>query len=78
MKMQNAGIDVIAAQDNISQVFVFTMRYRTDIPFIKGDRLFWRDRDLKIHSFNWDILRTRLDIICKADNETTSNGDTPS
>lgn len=69
-----ASIDVIAAQDNISQVFVFKLRYRTDIIFQIGDRVQWRDRSLKIHSFQWDILRTVLTIICQTHTETTSSG----
>lgn len=75
LEQKNASIDVLAAQDNLSQVMVFQMRYRTDIPFIIGDRLSWRDRDLKIHSFSWDIMRTVLTIICVTHNETTDSGE---
>lgn len=74
VEQKNASIDVIASQDNIGQVMVFQMRYRTDIPFIIGDRLEWRERNFKIHSFSWDILRTVLTIICNTHNETTDNG----
>lgn len=75
LEQKNASIDVLAAQDNLSQVMIFQMRYRTDIPFIIGDRLSWRDLDLKIHSFSWDIMRTVLTIICVTHNETTDSGE---
>lgn len=73
-KMQNPSIDVIASQDNIQQLITFEMRYRTDYVFIEGDRLVWRERNLKIHGFSWDILRTTLWIKCLTHNESTSDG----
>ncbi len=77
-KMKDPSIDVIAAQDNIAQMITFEMRYRTDYVFIEGDRLVWRERNLKIHGFSWDILRTTLWIKCLTHNETTSDGNTGS
>jgi head-tail adaptor len=74
VEQKTAGIDVISAQDNITQTMIFTLRYRTDIPFKIGDRLEWRDRDFKIHGFSWDSLRTILTIICNTHNETTDDG----
>lgn len=74
MKMGSGGIDVIAAQDSISQVFQFTIRYRTDVVIQIDDRLSWRGRDFKIHKLDFDILRTYIVITCRADNESTSDG----
>lgn len=71
VEQKNGSIDVIASQDNIEQVMFFTLRYRRDIPFIIGDRIEWRGRDFKIHSFDWDKNRTKLTIIAKTHNETT-------
>ena len=74
MKMSSAGLDVIAAQDNISQVFQFTIRYRTDVVIQIDDRLKWRGRNFKISKLDFDILRTWIMITCRADNESSSDG----
>lgn len=74
VKQRTASIDVVGAQDNIAQRMIFTMRYRTNIPFEIGDRLIWRERNFKIHSFEWDVLRTKLEISCNTHNESTSDG----
>lgn len=74
MKMGSGGIDVIAAQDNISQVFVFTIRFRKDVIIKIDDRLVWRDRGFKIHKLDFDILRTHITITCRTDNESTDSG----
>lgn len=68
---KDAGIDVIASQDNISQVITFTMRYNPEVHYQIGDRIKWRSRDLKIHSFKVDKMRIRTTIIAKTHNETT-------
>lgn len=72
VKQQTARIDVVGSQDNIAQRMIFTMRYRTDL--LIGDRLIWRERNFKIHSFEWDILRTKLEVSCNTHNESTSDG----
>lgn len=72
--MKTASADVIAQQANLIQPFVFIMRYRTDIEFKIADIIFWRDRTFEIISFDWDILRTKLVIIAKTSNESTSPG----
>jgi len=74
LKMRDGSVEVIASQDNITQLITFEMRYRTDYVFVEGDRLIWRERNLKIHGFSWDILRTTLWIKCITHNETTSDG----
>lgn len=74
VEQKNASIDVVASQDNLAQVMVFKMRYRTDPVFVIGDRVVWRERNFKIHSFSWDMLRTVLTIICQTHNESTSDG----
>lgn len=74
MKMSSGGLDVIAAQDNISQVFQFTIRHRTDVVIQIDDRLNWRGRNFKISKLDFDILRTWIMITCRTDNESTSDG----
>ena len=74
LKQQNPSIDVISSQDHIQQLITFELRYQTDYVFVEGDRLLWRERNLKIHGFSWDILRTKLWIKCLTHNETTSDG----
>lgn len=78
VKQTTARIDVVSSQDNIAQRMIFTMRYRTNIEFVIGDRLVWRNRNFKIHSFEWDILRTKLLVSCNTHNESTSDGNTGS
>lgn len=74
MKMSSGGLDVIAAQDNISQVFTFLIRYRTDVVIRIDDRLLWRGRNLKITKLDFDALRTQITITSRTDNESTSDG----
>lgn len=74
MTMSSGGIDVIAAQDNISQVFQFQIRYRTDVVIRIDDRLNWRGRNFKIHKIDFDVLRTWITITARTDNESTSDG----
>lgn len=74
MKMSSGGIDTIASQDSITQVFQFTIRYRTDVVIQIDDRLIWRDRSFKISKLDFDILRTWIMITCRTDNESTSPG----
>lgn len=74
MKMGIGGIDVIAAQDNISQVFQFTIRYRTDVVIQIDDRLNWRGRNFKITKMDFDVLRTHIILTSRTDNESTSDG----
>lgn len=68
---KDASIDVIASQDNIGQVAIFTMRYNPEVFYQIGDRIEWRGRNFKIHSFKVDSLRTKTVIIAKMHNETT-------
>lgn len=70
-----ASNDVIAQQENLINPFYFNMRFRTDVTFNIGDRITWRNRFFKIHSWAWDIRRTNLTIIASADNETTDISD---
>ena len=77
MKMSSGGIDTIASQDSITQVFQFTIRYRTDVVIQIDDRLIWRDRNFKISKLDFDILRTWIMITCRTDNESTSPGIDP-
>jgi phage head-tail adaptor, putative, SPP1 family len=68
---KDASIDVIASQENIGQVAIFTMRYNPEVFYQIGDRIKWRSREFKIHSFKVDSLRTKTVIIAKMHNETT-------
>lgn len=68
---KSASIDVIASQDNISQVIVFKLRHNPEIAYLIGDRIEWRRRDLKIHSFQVNNTRSETIIIAKTHNETT-------
>ena len=74
VKMSSGGIDTIASQDSITQVFQFTIRYRPDIDIRIDDRLIWRDRNFKISKLDFDILRTFIVITSRTDNESTSPG----
>ena len=74
VKMSSGGIDTIASQDSISQVFQFTIRYRTDVVIQIDDRLIWRDRNFKISKLDFDIMRTFIVITSRTDNESTSPG----
>ena len=74
MKMSSGGLDVIASQDNISQVFQFTIRYRTDVVIQIDDRLLWRGRNMKLTKIDFDVLRTHITLTCRAENESTSDG----
>lgn len=68
---KDASIDVIASQDNIGQVAIFTMRYNPEVFYQIGDRIEWRGRNFKIHSLKVDSLRTKTVIIARMHNETT-------
>src|SRR5690606_11684956 len=77
MKMSSGGLDVIASQDNISQVFTFLIRYRTDVVIQIDDRLLWRGRNMKLTKIDFDVLRTQITLTCRTDNESTSPGIDP-
>ena len=68
---KDASVDLIASQDNIGQVIIFKMRYNPEVFYLIGDRIEWRSRDLKIHSFKVNKSRTETTIIAKTHNETT-------
>lgn len=68
---KDAGIDTIATHDDMSQVIVFTLRWNPEVFYKIGDRISWRDRELKIHSFKVSKDRTTTTIIGKTHNETT-------
>ena len=74
VKMSSGGIDTIASQDSITQVFQFTIRYRTDVVIQIDDRLIWRGRNFKISKLDFDIMRTFIVITSRTDNESTSPG----
>lgn len=65
VKLNDADLDTIASQDNLYQVVQFTVRYRSAPKILSGDRIKWRGRDLKIHSFRADLLRTALVVTCR-------------
>lgn len=71
VQMRNASNDIIAAHNEIIQPYYFTFRHRPDKAIRKGDILFWRERKFKIHSFSWDVLRTKLTIIAYTDTRDT-------
>ncbi|MCY4781706.1 head-tail adaptor protein [Sphingobacterium sp. UT-1RO-CII-1] len=68
---KDASIDLIASQDNIGQVVMFTLRYNPEVFYQIGDRITWRSRDFKIHSLKVDTKRISTVIVGKAHNETT-------
>ena len=65
VKLAEADLDNIASQDNLYQVLQFTLRYRSTPKILSGDRIKWRDRALKIHSFRPNLLRTAIVITCR-------------
>ena len=71
---KNASIDTIATHDDMSQVVVFTLRWNPEISYLIGDRILWRERVLKIHSFQVNKSRVTTVIIAKTHNETTDMG----
>lgn len=68
---KDASIDTIATHDDMSQVIVVTCRWNPEIFYKEGDRLKWRDRVMKIHSFKINKRRSITTIIAKTHNETT-------
>lgn len=74
VQLKQPSTDVIAAQENWIQPFVFVARHRTDIVLEIGDRIVWRSRHFVLTGFKWDINRTELIITAKTDNETTDIG----
>lgn len=78
MTMSSGGINEIASQDSITQVFQFQIRYRTDVVIRIDDRLNWRGRNFKIHKIDFDVLRTWITLTVRTDNESTSDGETGS
>lgn len=74
MTMSSGGINEIASQDSITQVFQFQIRYRTDVVIRIDDRLNWRGRNFKIHKIDFDVLRTWITLTVRTDNESTSDG----
>ena len=74
VRMKQASLDVVAAQDNLSQVFVVTIRYRPDVAINIDDRLSWRGRDFKIHSIAFNITRSTITLTVRAENESSSDG----
>ncbi len=69
---KDASIDTIATHDNIEQVAIITLRYNPEVSYLIGDRITWRGRILKLHSFKVDKKRTWTEIIAKMHNETTA------
>lgn len=68
---KDASIDTIATHDDMSQVIIVTCRWNPEIFYKEGDRLKWRDRVMKIHSFKINKRRSITTIIAKTHNETT-------
>ena len=68
---KDASIDTIATLDEMAQVFIITLRYNPEVFYQIGDRIKWRDRELKLHSLKVDAKRTTTTIIAKTHNETT-------
>lgn len=71
VKMRNASVDTVVQHRDIEQLFVFTVRFRTDVEFQASDIIVWRDRRFVIQSFTWDIMRTELIIRAFTENENT-------
>lgn len=71
LQEKSASIDTVATLETLPQVFIFTLRYNPEVSYVKGDRITWRNRVFKIHSFQVDASRTTTVITAKALNETT-------
>lgn len=71
VSIRNAGVDTVVQHRDIEQLFIFSLRFRTDVEFESGDIIVWRDRRFVIQSFTWDIMRTELIIRAFTENEST-------
>lgn len=62
---------IIAGQEDIINYVHFKIRYRPDVGIKNGDRLTWRGFNFTVNNIKVSGLRTKIDIFCNSEIETS-------
>ena len=67
-----SSVDVIAQQQNITQVLKVVLRYNPDVSILNGDFIEWRGYRFTNLSFKIDRFRRQIEIMALSEMESTN------
>ena len=71
------SVDVIAQQQNISQLIKVTIRYNPEVSIINGDKILWRSFRFNALAPKVDRFRKYIEIMAFSEIETTDRSGEP-
>lgn len=66
-----SSVDVIAQQQNVTQVLKVNLRYNPEVSILNGDFVVWRNFRFTNLSFKVDPFRRWIEIMCFSEMEST-------
>jgi len=72
---ERSNPQLIANQENTVNQVHFKIRYRPDFPVLNADRMTWRGFAFTVNNIKVDPLRTKIDIFCNSEMETSNRNE---
>lgn len=68
---ERSNPQLIGSQENAVNYVHFKLRYRPDFPVKNADRITWRGFIFTVNNIKVDPLRTKIEIFCNSEMETS-------